>query len=226
MTNNKKLVKADFFKADKEFAPKVVDFVRCWLKRAEINKTFNTQINGLQALIDNAGNLVGSILEGDVEAKRAKYQEEIDALKEAKAEELAARAKFEFTDADKNLKRVLKNVPSSDSARIENAIIGWFKESAKLDITGTTLLADLVNVTNHKANTTLACAENGKKILAVDVNGTLSNIYARCYECMVEVGTIKEHQIPEVLMNDYKEKMAKKAEKAAKKANKKAKEIV
>ncbi len=96
----------------------------------------------------------------------------------------------------------------------------FFREY-KLVIDNTTFETALVDSIGKRIDKRTVVTSGGTKCMNYDSTNALKNMYGVSFEWMVEAGTIKNADIPSVLVDKYAKKDSKKGKKKAKKAEKK-----
>ena len=211
--------RVDLYQANKTMSGRVEEYVKCRVIRKAIMKDYSDKIKGLEMSIENLDKLKGSILEDTIDDRKAELALAKLDLEEKRDAQLKAEAVFEFTKADKDFKKALKGL-SVDNPAVEQAIIDWFN-NYNLDVTDSTLLADILQAIGGKEDFHKLVDSDGTDAIVVDNNRALSMLYWVAFRHMATAGTIKKAQIPEIIRNNFGTE-AKKAKKEAKKAMKKA----
>lgn len=200
----------------------VAEFTKCVILRKKIQAEYKVRIEAVQNALDNLDNLKGSILADTIPQRREELTVALDQLVKDRDAQIEAEAKFEKTAGDKKFVKTLKGCHVYGYATITGAIREWFSDY-NLDVADTVLESEIMDAIGGKVNFNEfvdSCGTNG---ITVDNNRALQMLYWVLYRHLVIVGIIKEHQIPEVIRDNYGRKAiaAKKAAKAAaKKANK------
>lgn len=208
------LVKVDLFAADKKMSSRVEEYVKVRVLKKAINKSYAEKIDSINNSIKSANNLIGTIAEDTVPAILASLNASLDATIKERDEQIKKECTFELTENDKTFKRALKGLNVGENDRISRAIIVWFKHY-NLDVTNSTLLADIISAIGGKEDYNKFVDTEGQNGLSVNESNALNMLYWVAFNHMATMGTIKPAQIPDIIKNNFG-----KAAKEAKKNNK------
>lgn len=206
----------DFYVAKREMSEDVTKFFRCILRKKEINLEYEKKISTLSESIENLDKLAGSVMEEQIPALKAAAYEQLKTYEEEKAKLIEEQGKFDYSENDKAFKKALSKNPSADT--VVEEVCKWFS-NYDLDIKDTLFLDEVCGTFGMKIDFKTMVMTEGKAVLKLDANNALKNLYACAYEHMVQIGTIKAAQIPELVREKF---MPKKANKKSKKAKKNA----
>lgn len=211
--------KVDFFMGKRDFSAHVAEFMRCKIWKKAIQLEFQKKIEDAQDDLRKIeqSKLLGSIFAEKLDEAKVAGLAQIALLEQQRDEQIKAEAKFELSDADKELKKALKNA-SGSADLIANAVIAFFAEQG-LEVEETYFLDEILDDFGKKFDFKTFVATQGQDARALDVNRALEMVYCASYTHMLRVGTIKPAQIPEIV----REKFAPKQEKKNKKSKKEEK---
>lgn len=209
----------DWFVADRNLSEEVAEFMRCYVWRAELKLRYGKKIQDCKDAVEKLEVLRGSIHEDQIPVQREQYMARIAELEQELEQELEKQAKFDVSDAGKELRKALKKNPAS----ADLAIYTFFK-TYHLNVLDTGLIDEILNAAGEKIDNKTLVNSKGAVVTAFDSTRCFKMVYAKAYEHMVLAGTIKAVQIPEMMMDKYdavRVKARKDAKKDAKKAAKK-----
>lgn len=209
-----KLGKVDFFTADRELSTRVVDFMRCKVWKKELQLKYSKEIESHELSLDKLDIYKGSIMEDRIPELRAAHMARIAELEFERDAQIEKETKFAFTEGDKEFKKVLKKAGTA-SDLVADAVCAWFATYG-LDIRNTYFLEEVLGQFGSKFDFRAFVASNATDARALDVNRALEMVYCSAYTHMLQAGTIKATQIPELVRDKYAPKKAKKAKKASK----------
>lgn len=220
-TNND--ARVDFFKSARTLSTRVAEYFRVVIKKEELRVTYSTKIqNNINSIagIDDAlekGTKL-DVTKEELEKMRENYVSMNESLQNEWDNLVEEQANFELTGNDKKFRKAVKNAKSIDDLRI--ACRAFFREY-KLVIDGTTFESALIESIGKRIDKRTVVTSGGTKCMNYDSTNALKNMYGVSFEWMVEAGTIKNADIPSVLVDKYAKKDSKKGKKKAKKAEKK-----
>lgn len=213
-TNNTTVntAKVDFFQSTKTLSTRTSEFFRAMLKKAELNTIYSSKINANEASIAGiddmlAGNTKMDVAPDELEKMRENYISINESLKKEWDKLVKEQATFDFTKEDKAFKSAMKNAKTIDD--VKKAVRDFFK-NYKLTVENTTFENAVLESIGKKVDTKTLVNSNGTKALKYDITNALKNLYAVSFEWMVEAGTIKNADIPTVLVEKYAKKSNKK----------------
>lgn len=220
-TNND--ARVDFFKSARTLSTRVAEYFRVVIKKEELRITYSTKIQnninsiaGIDDMLEKGTKL--DVTKEELEKMRANYVSMNESLQNEWDKLVEEQANFELTGNDKKFRKAVKNAKSIDDLRI--ACRAFFREY-KLVIDGTTFESALIESIGKRIDKRTVVTSNGTKCMGYDSTNALKNMYGVSFEWMVEAGTIKNADIPSVLVDKYAKKDSKKGKKKAKKAEKK-----
>lgn len=203
----------DFFCANRELSDRVSEFFRCVLRKKEINLEYSNKIAELQNSVENLEKLAGSIMADQIPALKQAAYDQLQTFESDRKKLIEEQTTFEYTQADKDFKKAMSKNPAADDVMEE---VGKWFDNYGLNVRDTFFMEEVCSTFGMKIDYKTMVDNNGKRVLKVDANNALKNMYACAYEHMVEVGTIKSAQIPELVRKAY---MPKKKSKKDKKQN-------
>ena len=210
-STTKKVAKVDFFKADRKLAERTAELFRCVIAKAEINQTYakaiehcEEQIQTRRDMIDEKDFAVSS--EVELKASIAEYVEVQNALRAERDNLTAEVAKFEWTKADRDFSKAVRNATSVDN--LKTAVRAWFKVYG-LTIANTTFEKDVIATIGKRVDLKTIVTSDGTKALKWDATNARKNMYACSFEAMVQAGTIGKAYIPSLLQEKYAKKSKK-----------------
>lgn len=206
----------DFFTADRKMSEDVASFFRCILRKKEINLEYDKKIVTLSESIENLDKLAGSIMADQIPALKSAAYEQLKTYETERAKLIEEQAKFDYSESDKAFKKALSKNPSADI--VVDEVCKWFANYG-LNIENTLFLDEVCGTFGMKIDFRTMVKTEGKAVLKLDANNALKNLYACAYEHMVQAGTIKAAQIPELVREKF---MPKKTSKKSKKEKKNA----
>lgn len=199
--------KFDWFKADKDMAVRVQDFI---LKKGEfitLKTRRAAEISGLKAklarLLDPEV-VVMTAEKSKREQDIAALEAELAAVKDEYDELLAANAKFEYTDLDKALYKSYKD--AENNADVEQAIVNWFTAYNASEIANTeALCAIMAAVSGEKWATARIQVNSGGTVFLGkrSRDDFLKVFYGRTAELMIAAGTLKTYNFPADIRAKY-----------------------
>lgn len=214
MTATKNINRVDFFQASRDLSDRVSEFFRCVLHKKELNLIYNEKISSeeksLENLleIDEKGTTIPELQDPIAREKMATVKmARIEELRRQKQEQIDKEATFTWTDSDKEFKKSIKNATCNDE--IVKAVRKWFADYT-LVIDGTDFERACIESVGKKIKDRKIIDSEGAECMAYDENNALKNMYGVSFEYMVQAGTIKSAQIPEVLREKYAKKGSKK----------------
>lgn len=216
-TNND--ARVDFFKSARTLSTRVAEYFRVVIKKEELRVTYSTKIqNNINSIagIDDAlekGTKL-DVTKEELEKMRENYVSMNESLQNEWDNLVEEQANFELTGNDKKFRKAVKNAKSIDDLRI--ACRAFFREY-KLVIDNTTFESALIESIGKRIDKRTVVTSGGTKCMNYDSTNALKNMYGVSFEWMVEAGTIKNADIPSVLVDKYAKKDSKKGKKKAKK---------
>lgn len=205
----------DWFVADKKLSQDVSEYMRCVIWRKEINLRYSKQIEALRDSIEGLKLFEGSVLADTIPQRRAEYLERIVELEAERDKLIDEQAHFELTEPMRKLRKQLKTARDCDLA------IRSFFLTYHIDVVGTGLIEEILNAAGEKSfDASTFVNSRGAVVTCFDATRAFQHVFSKAYEHMVFAGTIKAHQIPELMMDKY-DLARRKARKDAKKASKK-----
>lgn len=216
-TNND--ARVDFFKSARTLSTRVAEYFRVVIKKEELRVTYSTKIqNNINSIagIDDAlekGTKL-DVTKEELEKMRENYVSMNESLQNEWDNLVEEQANFELTGNDKKFRKAVKNAKSIDDLRI--ACRAFFREY-KLVIDDTTFESALIESIGKRIDKRTVVTSGGTKCMNYDSTNALKNMYGVSFEWMVEAGTIKNADIPSVLVDKYAKKDSKKGKKKAKK---------
>lgn len=210
MTNKK----VDLFKADKEMAERVSDFMSKKVWGITLQARYKKEVETIQASIEGLRKLEGSILaeqtETNIKALESRIEELSEALKKQKEEE----ATFSFTEADEAMYTAYKK--ATTNAMIYSAIVEWFK-GYNLDVDGTMFIQSMMDAIGGKQpNNNKGIIRSGATVFNAEKRtktNFLKVFYGELAEAMLKAGTLKATAIPEDIREFYAPKAKTKKDK-------------
>lgn len=219
-TNND--ARVDFFKSARTLSTRVAEYFRVVIKKEELRTIYTAKINDNNASLSGVDDMLEKGTDmwtpEELIVLREKYVARIGELQAEWDKLVAEQANFELTGNDKKFRKAVKNAKSIDDLKI--ACRAFFREY-KLVIDGTTFETALVDSIGKRIDKRTVVTSGGTKCMNYDSTNALKNMYGVSFEWMVEAGTIKNADIPSVLVDKYAKKGSKKDKKKAKKADKK-----
>ncbi len=204
----------DWFKGDKKLAVAVVDFMRCFVWRSEINLKFKAEQEEIETGIAALEKLRGSCLEDNIPMMRTTFEARIAQLDKERKDQIKAEATYAPTEADKTLKKALADFAKGKAGKTaEDAIIDWFN-AYNLDVDGSYLVPEILNAAGERGDVKKFVRTEGSCVTSFNGNNCYKMVFMKTYEAMVNAGTIKKQQVPPIMAEKYAPK--------AKKGNKKA----
>ena len=207
-TNN---AKVDFFQSARTLSTRTSEFFRCVIKKAELNTIYGSKIDAnnnsiatIDDMLEKGTNL--DVTVEDLNRMRTNYVTINEGLKVEWDKLLKEQASFEYNEHDKKFRKAMKDAKSLEDAK--SAVENFYK-AYKLDVSGTTFEAAVLESIGKKIDTKTVVKSNGTKALKYDVTNALKNLYGVGFEWMVEAGTIKPADIPSVLTDKYTKKSKK-----------------
>ena len=207
-TNN---AKVDFFQSARTLSTRTSEFFRCIIKKAELNTIYSSKIDAneksiaaIDDMLEKGTNL--DVTVEDLNRMRANYVTINEGLKVEWDKLLKEQASFEYNEHDKKFRKAMKDAKSLED--VKSAVENFYK-AYKLDVSGTTFEASVLESIGKKIDTKTVVKSNGTKALKYDVTNALKNLYGVGFEWMVEAGTIKPADIPSVLTDKYTKKSKK-----------------
>lgn len=207
-TNN---AKVDFFQSARTLSTRTSEFFRCIIKKAELNTIYSSKIDAneksiaaIDDMLEKGTNL--DVTVEDLNRMRTNYVTINEGLKVEWDKLLKEQASFEYNEHDKKFRKAMKDAKSLED--VKSAIENFYK-AYKLDVSGTTFEAAVLESIGKNIDTKTVVKSNGTKALKYDVTNALKNLYGVGFEWMVEAGTIKPADIPSVLTDKYTKKSKK-----------------
>ena len=207
-TNN---AKVDFFQSARTLSTRTSEFFRCIIKKAELNTIYSSKIDAneksiaaIDDMLEKGTNL--DVTVEDLNRMRTNYVTINEGLKVEWDKLLKEQASFEYNEHDKKFRKAMKDAKSLED--VKSAVENFYK-AYKLDVSGTTFEAAVLESIGKKIDTKTVVKSNGTKALKYDVTNALKNLYGVGFEWMVEAGTIKPADIPSVLTDKYTKKSKK-----------------
>lgn len=202
--------KTNYFEINKSVSTRVVEFATLRILKKEIQLEYGRKIDKVREQIkylnemqeDNSQIMTKEQITGKLAEKYA----EIEELELARNEQIKNEATFELTDNDKALKKALKGTSYDDINGIFDALKEWFS-NYNYDLSDKeTLCQQLLSAIGAKEDFKKLCASNGSAILVVNNTKALDMLYWVLFEGMVQAGTIKNAQLPEIIVDKYGKK--------------------
>ena len=207
-TNN---AKVDFFQSARTLSTRTSEFFRCIIKKAELNTIYSSKIDAneksiaaIDDMLEKGTNL--DVTVEDLNRMRTNYVTINEGLKVEWDKLLKEQASFEYNEHDKKFRKAMKDAKCLED--VKSAVKNFYK-AYKLDVSGTTFEAAVLESIGKKIETKTVVKSNGTKALKYDVTNALKNLYGVGFEWMVEAGTIKPADIPSVLTDKYTKKSKK-----------------
>lgn len=211
-TTNNATTKVDFFQSSRTLTIRTAEFFRVVIKKAEVNTVYSAKIESndnsiatIDDMLENGSEL--NVTKEELFKMRENYVVLNDALKKEWNKLLAEQATFSYNEHDKVFKKAMKN--ATDPEDVTKAVREFYA-AYNLKIDNTTFEQAVLESIGKKINVRTLVNSNGKKALIYDVTNALKNLYAVGFEWMVKAGTIKNADIPSVLVEKYGKKNKKK----------------
>ncbi len=216
----------DFFSGDRKFAEHVSNFMINFVWKAEMREKYGAEKSKLENLVAIKFGLENTILEYQIEEKTEAANARIAEI-DKEIENVMAQYPFEYSDADKALKKALDARSGKVTmAKVKGALIAWYK-SYGFDVNGNTYIVKAtLESMGLKFNMNTFIESKATNGMVFDGATAYKNAWHIAYTYGVKAGIIKKTMIPPMLQAKYDAvqalKEAKKAEKEAKKAQKNA----
>lgn len=202
--------KINLFEAKKELSTRVTDYMDNYVNRAEISATYTAKMKELRNDLKSVKNLEGSFYtHEELTEKIRKVEEKIEKMQEEKDNAIKSANTFTFTEGDKKLKKAING---ANYEEIKKAVIEWGKDY-NLNLSDTYLLQDIMRAAVQRQDVKTFVKSEGNTNLKYSPQTTLNNMYSVLYTAMINAGTIKTPQIPEILREKYAKKATKKTTK-------------
>lgn len=210
--------KIDWFGANRSLSNEVVDFMRCFVWRAEITEKFRKEQEEIDSAIAGLEKLKGSVMEDKIPEMKQVYIIRKDELEKQKQAQIELEGTYSLSESDKKLKKALANYAQGkkDAVTADVAIASWFLDHG-LDVRDTAIIDEILNGAGEALKVKTLVRTDGKIVTSFNNTNCFKMVFAKCYEHMVNAGTIKAQQIPPLMAEKYAPK-----QKKAKKGNKKA----
>jgi len=205
--------RVDWFKADRSLSQHVVDFMRCFVWRKDIELRFKADAEDIDKGIASLEKLQGSILADKIPEMRQVYLARKAELEQQKREQIRKEATYALSEADKELKKSLTKYARDNSADPVAAICKWFGQHGMPIKEDNPILDEIFRATGEKIDLRTVVGTSGRVVTNFNSGNCFKMVFAKCYEHMCQVGTIKEVQIPKAVAEKYapKQKKSKKA---------------
>lgn len=206
--------KLDWFSANRTLSVEVVDFMKCFVWKAEINEKFRREQAEIDTAIAGLEKLKGSILEDRIPEMRDTYLIRKQELDKQREDQIQTEATYTLSESDQKLKKALSAYAQGkkDAVMPEVAIQSWFLDHG-LDVEDTAIVDEILNGAGENLKVKTLVKSDGKIVTAFNGTNCFKMVFAKCYEHMVDVGTIKATQIPPIMAEKYAPKKSKKAKK-------------
>lgn len=209
--------KINWFDANRSLSNDVVDFMRVFVWKAELNEKFARKQAELDSNIAGLENLRGSISEDKIPAMREAYLARKAELDIQHKEQLEKEATYTLSESDQKLKKALSAYArgKKDATNPDIAIVSWFLDHG-LDVRETGIIDEILNGAGENLHVKTLVRTNGTVVTRFNAGNAFKMVFAKSYEHMVNAGTIKAAQIPELIAEKYAPKAKKSSKKEAK----------
>lgn len=211
--------KINWFDANRSLSTEIVDFMRCIVWKAEISEKFSQEQEEIEQGISACDKLIGSVLENKIPEMKEAFLARSAELERQRKDQIEKEATYALSDADKELRKSLTKYAKDGSADPVQAIIKWFSTHGLTIDEDSPILDEIFRAAGEKITVKTIVRTNGRIATSFNNTNCFKMVFAKCYEHMVNAGTIKATQIPPLMAEKYAPKQ-KKAKKGAKKVEK------
>lgn len=193
--------KANYFKAERSLSENTVAFMRSFIWKKEIQLRYKKKIADIETIKASYSKLDHSIL-AKTKIDMAELDAQIAKLENNRDNELKAN-EYTLSDADKAFKKAMKE--ANDIIDVRTATMNWLKTYfAVEEIVGTDLVDRVTEGFGKKLD--IKTLVNSNKALTWDSSNALKVLFGTLYEELCNAGTIKAHQIPDIVRDKYIQK--------------------
>ena len=211
------MARINWFDANRSLSTEVVDFMRCIVWKSEISEKFAQEQAEIEQGISALEKLRGSIMEERIPEMKQVFLARSAELEKERKEQIEKEATYALSDSDKELRKSLAKYAKDGSADPVQAIIKWFGAHGLTIDENCAILDEIFNAAGEKVTVKQIVRTNGRTATSFNNSNCFKMVFAKCYEHMVNAGTIKATQIPPLMASKYAPKQ-KKNKKESKKA--------
>lgn len=208
--------KINWFDANRSMAIEVANYMKAFVWKKEIQEKFRLEREEVNHALEGLEKLKGSIFEEKLPAMREVYLARMADLEKQEKEQIALEATYSLSEEDKKLRKGLADYAKGKGSAVE-ALQAWFAHHGLELEEDCPLFAEIFDAAGEKATVKNLVRSSGKVASSFNNGNAFKMVFVKCYEHMVNAGTIKATQIPPLMAEKYAPK-----QKKNKKGNKKA----
>ena len=196
--------KINWFDANRSMSTCVAEYMVAVFWKKTIQLKIGSQIKENRESLEKVDNLKGSILADQIPELKKHYLAEIGRLQEEMNVQIEREATYNPTTADVEFKKALeKYAKGKTSVTPAESIQKWFLLHG-LDIPEDSyIIREILTAAGEKFRFDTAVDTDGKVVTGFNAGNCYKMTFAKCYEHMVNAGTIKGVQIPEIIREKY-----------------------
>ena len=208
----------NWFDANRSMALEVCDFMKAFVWKAEIHAKFKAEKEEVDHALAQLEKLEGSIFEDKIPEMRSVYMGRLAELDRQEKEQIELEGTYTLSEADKTLKKGLADYAKGKGDAVK-ALQTWFAHHGLELEEDCPLFDEIFAAAGEKIAVKTLVHTEGKVATGFNNTNAFKMTFAKCYEHMVNAGTIKATQIPPLMAEKYApKKRTKKARKATKAA--------
>lgn len=204
----------NWFDANRSMAVEVADFMKAFVWKAEIHEKFRAEREECEKALTGLEKLHRSIFEDKIPEMKAVYMGRLTELEKQEKDQIVLEGTYTLSDADKALRKGLSDYAKGKGDAIE-ALQKWFAFHG-LDLDDDCPLFDeIFRAAGENLKVKTIVQTGGKIATGFNNSNCFKMVFAKCYEHMVNAGTIKATQIPPLMAHKYAPKKKAKGNKKA-----------
>lgn len=207
------MARVNWFDANREFATNVAEYMVCVFWKRAITLEFGQKIKEARESLEKVDNLKGSIMADKIPELKKFYLAEIGKLEEQEREQIRRQGTYAPSAADVTLKKALKAYVDGKTEKTPaESVQAWLAAyGLEVDLYNP-IISEILGGSGDKFRFKTAVKTNAHVVTGFNDGNCYAMAFAKCYEHMVQVGTIKAVQIPEIIREKYapKKKTSKK----------------
>lgn len=204
------MFKINWFDANRSMSIDVANYMMKFVWSKEIHEKFKREREECELSLAGCDKFEGSILADKIPEMKAVYYTRLGILEEQEKKQLELEGTYELNEADKELRKGLKSDPVK-------ALQKWFSYHGLELPEDAAIFDEIFSAAGETATVKQFVHTGGRIASSFNTSNCFRMTFVKCYEHMVNAGTIKATQIPPLMAEKYapKKKSNKKGKKQA-----------
>lgn len=202
--------KINWFDANRSMSVAVADFMKCFVWKREIHEKYAREIASVETSLAGLEKLQGSIYTDKLPEMRTALLAKIAELEKEESNQVALEGTYVLTEEDKKLKKALSDYARGKDVDTVGALVVWFKYHGLEVANDNPIIEEIFSAAGERLHVKNLVVSGGKTATTFNATNCFKMVFAKCYEHMVNAGTIKATQIPPIIAEKYAPKKGKK----------------